>query len=189
MTKVQNITGNHTATPAISGKVFAAGTAAANGRHIVCRLRCREIRASANLPGLCEVFARLESASILGGNPARTDTGRFSYFAAQPKEILEFGAGQNDPFGKLQKALAKYKLEKDSDIDLPRGIFRGGWIGYFSYELGRYIERLPAAAVDDIGLPLIRLCFYDRFIAYDHQEESFWLFVLGLPDDAEEPEE
>jgi len=189
MTKVQNITGNHTATPAISGKVFAAGTAAANGRHIVCRLRCREIRASVNLPGLCEVFARLESASILGGNPARTDTGRFSYFAAQPKEILEFGAGQNDPFGKLQKALAKYKLEKDSDIDLPRGIFRGGWIGYFSYELGRYIERLPAAAVDDIGLPLIRLCFYDRFIAYDHQEESFWLFVLGLPDDAEEPEE
>ncbi|OHB84266.1 MAG: hypothetical protein A2Z38_06320, partial [Planctomycetes bacterium RBG_19FT_COMBO_48_8] len=153
------------------------------------RLRCREIRASANLPGLCEVFARLESAAILGGNSARANAGRFSYFAAQPKEILEFGAEQDDPFGKLQKALAKYKLEKDSDINLPKGIFRGGWIGYFSYELGRYIERLPAAAVDDIGLPLFRLCFYDRFIAYDHQEESFWLLALELPDDAGEPEE
>ena len=189
MTKVRNLTRNHTTAPAMSGKVVVAGTAAANGQRVVCRLRCREIRASANLPGLCEVFAQLESASILGGNSARADAGRFSYWAAQPKEILEFGAGQDDPFGKLQKALAKYKLEKDSDINLPKGIFHGGWIGYFSYELGRYIEKLPAAAIDDIGLPLIRLCFYDRFIAYDHQEESLWLLALGLPDDAEEPEE
>ena len=160
-----------------------------NTPHPICRLRYREIRASANLPGLCEVFAQLESASILGGNPARADTGRFSYFAAQPKEIFQFRAGQDNPFGKLQKVLTKYKLEKDSDIDLPKGIFLGGWIGYFGYELGRYIEKLPAAAVDDLGLPLIRLCFYDRFIAYDHLEESFWLLALGLPDDAEKPED
>jgi len=189
MTKVQNITKNHTTAPALSRKIVAAGTAAANNRRTVCRLRCRKIHASANLPGLCEVFARLESASILGGNPARADAGRFSYFAAQPKEIFEFEAVQDDPFGKLQRVLSKYILEKDSDINLPKGIFRGGWIGYFSYELGRYIEKLPATAIDDIGLPLIRLCFYDRFIAYDHLEESFWLIGLELPDDAEEPEE
>ena len=189
MTKVQNLTRNYTSAPAMTGKVVMAGTAATSGRSIVCRLYFREIRASANLPGLCEVFARLESASILGGNSARADAGRFSYWAAQPKEILEFGAGQDDPFGKLQKALAEYKLDKDSDINLPKGIFRCGWIGYFSYELGRYIEKLPAAAIDDIGLPLIRLCFYDRLIAYDHLEESFWLIALELPDDTEGPEE
>ncbi|HUT46513.1 MAG TPA: anthranilate synthase component I family protein [Sedimentisphaerales bacterium] len=160
-----------------------------NAPHFVCRLRCREIRASANLPGLCEVFARLESASILGGNPARADAGRFSYWAAQPKEILEFRTGQDDPFGKLQRALIKYKLEEDCRSNLPKGIFSGGWIGYFSYELGRYIEKLPAAAIDDIGLPLIRLCFYDRFIAYDHLEENFWLIALELPDEAERPED
>jgi len=161
----------------------------AKDKLILCRLHRRIVCALANLPGLSEVFSRLESASIIGGNSARTDAGRFSYFAAKPKEIFEFGAGQDDPFGKLQKALAKYKLDKDSDINLPKGIFRGGWIGYFSYELGRYIERLPAAAVDDIGLPLIRLCFYDRFIAYDHLEKSFWLIALELPDDVEGPEE
>ncbi len=189
MTKIQNITRNHTTTSTTARKVVVAGTAATNVRRIVCRLHCREIRASANLPGLCEVFARLESASILGGNSARANAGRFSYWAAQPKEILEFRTGQVAPFGKLQRALAKYKLEKDIDINLPKGIFRGGWLGYFSYELGRYIEKLPAAATDDIGLPLIRLCFYDRFIAYDHLEESFWLIALELSDDAEKPEE
>jgi para-aminobenzoate synthetase component 1 len=189
MTKVQNLKRNYTTKPTMTRKVVAAGTAATNGRRIVCRLHCREIRALANLPGLCEVFAGLKSASIIGGNSARAAAGRFSYWAAQPKEILEFGAGQNDPFGKLQRALAKYKLEKDSNLNLPKGTFRGGWIGYFSYELSKYIEKLPAAAVDDIVLPLIRLCFYDRFIAYDHQQESFWLIALDMPDDTEEPEE
>jgi len=189
MTKVRNLTRNYTTAPATTSKVVVAGTAAMNAPHFVCRLRCREIRASANLPGLCEVFARLESASILGGNPARADAGRFSYWAAQPKEILEFRTGQDDPFGKLQRALIKYKLEEDCRSNLPKGIFSGGWIGYFSYELGRYIEKLPAAAIDDIGLPLIRLCFYDRFIAYDHLEENFWLIALELPDEAERPED
>jgi para-aminobenzoate synthetase component 1 len=158
-------------------------------KHILCRLHCRIVCASANLVGLSEVFARLESASIIGSNVARADADRFSYWAAKPIEILEFKAGQDDPFGKLQRALVKYKLEEDRRSNLPKEIFCGGWIGYFSYELGRYIEKLPATAIDDIGLPLIRLCFYDRFIAYDHLEENFWLIALELPDEAEKPED
>jgi len=66
---------------------------------------------------------------------------------------------------------------------MPSGMFCGGWVGYFSYELGRYIERLPETAVDDFGMPLIRLCFYDRFIAYDHKEGVFRLVGLELPGD------
>ncbi len=161
----------------------------AKDKLILCRLHCRKVWASANLPGLSEVFTRFESASIIGGNTAKTDTDRFSYWAADPKDVFEFRAGQKDPFGKLQRALAKYELEKDCKSSLPKGIFRGGWIGYFSYELGRYIERLPATTIDDIGVPLIRLCFYDRFIAYDHIEESFWLIALQLPGDIEGPED
>jgi hypothetical protein len=53
----------------------------------------------------------LESASILGGNSARADAGRFSYWAAEPRETFEFHAGQARPFEKLQNALARYKLE------------------------------------------------------------------------------
>ena len=68
-------------------------------------------------------------------------------------------------------------------------MFRGGWIGYFGYELGRYIERLPEKAVDDVPLPLIRLCFYDRFIAYDHHSGLFWIVALELPGDSESPED
>ena len=144
-----------------------------------------------DLPGLSEVFAGLESPSILGGNTARSETGRFSYWAAEPREVFEFHAGRERPFEKLHKALTRYRLEdcQSNRTDRPpQGMFSGGWIGYFSYELGRYIEKLPENAVDDVQVPLIRLCFYDKLIAYDHIEKNYWLIALQFPDEAEEIE-
>jgi para-aminobenzoate synthetase component 1 len=182
---------------------MTTGTVAKTDKYILCKLHYKKICTPVNLPGLSEVFARLESASILGGNTAKTDADRFSYWAAEPKEIFEFRAGQKDPFGKLQKNLAKYKLEQDPRLkpalkrsegtqdsrpELPKGIFCGGWIGYFSYELGRYIERLPETTIDDLQMPLIRLCFYDSLIAYDHIEKVCWLIALQLPNDSQKPE-
>ena len=155
---------------------------------VPCELYCRRIRAAADLPALNEVFARQKSASILGGNVARANAGRFSYWAADPKEVFEFKPGQAEPFAKLQRILTKYRIGGSSHApaEWSEGeIFRGGWIGYFSYELGRYIEKLPVTAVDDIQMPLVRLCFYDRVIAYDHIDGDFWLFALELPGDIE----
>ena len=161
---------------------MTTGAVAANKKSILCKLHCKKIRTSVALPALSEILAGLESPSILGGNISKKDADRFSYWAAEPKEIFEFLAGQDDPFTKLQRALEKYKLERDcqgNHTGLPlRGIFCGGWIGYFSYELGRYIERLPETTIDDIKMPLIRLCFYDKVICYDHIEKDFWLIAL-----------
>jgi para-aminobenzoate synthetase component 1 len=189
MTKVRDYKSIRIAKSGMTQKTVAAGIPASDIRRVVCRLHYRSLRTSVNLPGLSEVFSRLESASIIGGNASRADAGRFSYWAAQPTEIFQFDESQDNPFGKLHKALVKYKLGKDGENNLPKGIFRGGWIGYFGYELGRYIEKLPATTVEDIGLPLIRLCFYDRFVAYDHLEGNFWLLALELPDDAERPKD
>ena len=113
----------------------------------------------------------------------------FSYWAAEPRETFEFDANANEPFEKLERLLARYTVGNPGPAQLPKSLFAGGWIGYFSYELGRYIERLPQTVVDDFALPLIRLCFYDRLIAYDHRHETFWLVALELPDDTETPEE
>ncbi len=174
-----------------------------------CTLYYKRLHLPIDLSALSETFAALKSPSILGGNPAKAHAGRFSYWAAEPREVFEFRAGQKDPFEKLHGVLNKYKLEnpainrgakrlapKSFDLaqdrfiwGLPKGIFCGGWIGYFSYELGRYIERLPETTIDDLKMPLIQLCFYDRLIAYDHIEGDFWLIALHLPGDSESPEE
>ncbi len=158
-------------------------------RSAVCKLKCKKMRVNVNLPGLSEVFAGLRYASILGGNPSKKEADRFSYWACEPKEVFEFQTGQEEPFVQLQNALTKYRLEKNLTCDLPKGMFCAGWVGYFSYELGRYIERLPETTIDDLGMPLIRLCFYDRVIAYDHLEGEFWLIALEVPNDAEKEEE
>ncbi|MCP4261151.1 MAG: anthranilate synthase component I family protein [Planctomycetes bacterium] len=171
---------------------MTAGAVAKTDNFILCKPHCKEIHASIDLPALSERFANLKSASILGGNSAKADADRFSYWAAEPREIFEFKTGQKDPFGKLQKVLNKYKIEdhKGNHTGLPlQGMFCGGWIGYFSYELGRYIEKLPETTTDDLQMPLIRLCFYDRLIAYDHIEGTFWLIALELPDDCEKPQD
>ena len=165
-------------------------TTGKTNKTVPCKLYCRRIGESADLPAVSEVFARLHSVSILGGNAARTNAGRFSYWAAEPKEMFEFRDGQTEPFEKLREVLAKYKIEnrQGNHRALPmQGMFCGGWVGYFSYELGRYIEKVPATAVDDIAAPLIRLCFYDRLVAYDHVEKCFWLIALELPGEVERP--
>jgi para-aminobenzoate synthetase component 1 len=162
---------------------------------ILCKLHYKKICTLIDISALSEVFVGFKSASILGANPSKTNADRFSYWAAEPKEIFEFCAGQKDPFEKLHRVLNKYQLELDAirdtryaETELPKGMFLGGWVGYFSYELGRYIEKLPETTIDDLGMPLVRLCFYDRFIAYDHVEKACWLITLQLPDDGEEPE-
>ncbi len=156
---------------------------------VLCKVFYKKICTSIDLAALSEAFARQRLASILGGNPAKKDAGRFSYWTAEPKEIFEFRPKQKEPFAKLHKVLNKYKLSDNPSDKLPRGIFAGGWIGYFGYELARYIEKLPQGTIDDLQLPLIRLCFYDRLIAYDHIENAFWLIAVQLPTDSQQPQE
>ncbi|MHC4519373.1 MAG: aminodeoxychorismate synthase component I [Planctomycetota bacterium] len=104
--------------------------------------------------------------------------------------MFEFRSGRGDPFEQLERRLGKYRpVESASNQPtLPDGLFCGGWIGWFGYELGRYIERLPQTTADDLAMPLIRLCFYDRLLAYDHRCQTFWLVALEMPDDSESPE-
>jgi len=223
---MQDTKQSQTAKKRISNKARFASLAmtdkavtAKQDKSIGCRLHYKKVRASIDLSALSDIFAGLKSVSILGGNPAKADADGFSYWAAEPREIFEFWAGQEDPLGKLQKTLDKYKLDScpldfvwdklrrndkkeeilhfaQNDIytdKMPKGIFCGGWIGYFSYDLGRYIE--PSAfggeqtTIDDIVMPLIRLCFYDKVICYDHTEEVFFLIALEIPDDVEKPAE
>jgi len=164
---------------------MTTGAVAAHKKSRRCNLHSKTIRAPVSLGALSEVFAGLKHTSIIGGNAAKKDADRFSYWAAEPKDVFEFRAGEKAPFRKLQQVLEKYRLEKGPNCNLPKGVFCGGWVGYFAYELGRYIEKLPVTTIDDLDMPLIRLCFYDRVICYDHLEDEFLLFAAEVPGDSE----
>lgn len=55
----------------------------------------------------------------------------------------------------------------------------GGWVGYFSYDTVRYVEKkkLPfsSAPTDDRNLADIHLGLYDDVIVFDHVEKVSWL--------------
>jgi para-aminobenzoate synthetase component 1 len=142
---------------------------------VPCKPHFCQVEADVSLPSLSEVVAGKPLAAILGGNES---VDGWSVFAAGPVEVFEFSLQQKDPFEKLLTALSKYQLDSASKKQIPPGVFSGGWIGYFGYELGRFIEKLPAAAVDDLGFPIIRLGFYDKAILFDHKRGQYTLVAL-----------
>jgi para-aminobenzoate synthetase component 1 len=155
----------------------------------ICRLHYRKINTDIDLACISEAVSKLPNPTILGGNTSKEKADGFSYWMASPKEVFEFNSGQKNPLEKLQKTLKGLDSRfRGNDNELPEGIFTGGWVGFFGYELGRYIEPIPAKN-DDLQMPLIRLCFYDRLIACDHRNNVFFLIALELDDDNETPQQ
>ncbi|MHC5059636.1 MAG: anthranilate synthase component I family protein [Planctomycetota bacterium] len=150
-----------------------------------CKLHYRSVVSSATLPAVSQVVSEKRYPSIIGGNESVAGRNRYSIWAAQPRDVLQFKDGSKGPLGQLQRALDKYRLEDTNKSELPGGLFQCGWIGYFGYELNGYIEKLPKTAVGDIDIPLIHLCFYDRAICYDHVEKRWWLVAVEMADDSE----
>lgn len=53
--------------------------------------------------------------------------------------------------------------------------FTGGAIGFFGYDLLQYYEKLPAHAMDDLGMDDIRFMFCDQVIVFDHVKQQIML--------------
>ena len=66
------------------------------------------------------------------------------------------------------------------DVDLPAatqsGVFGGGWIGVWGYQLGRLVEELPPPADRPVPQPHARVAFYDRVLRLT--DGVWWLEAL-----------
>lgn len=164
---------------------------------LTLRLGWREL---SRPPSMEEVFHRLAHtpyACFLDSSLLMERLGRYSFIGYQPFLVLSTrghrcqwltreGSGwetEENPFTALRRALRSFRLVGAEAVEtavLPP--FTGGGMGYLAYELGRYIERLPGRAVDDLGLPELCFAFYDRVLAHDHSEGRTWLFLLHPQD-------
>ena len=125
------------------------------------------LRALADLPGAFLLHSGLRSAG---------PRARWSLFGAEPFALFRGGdAAASAAWRRLAAAGAPGAFD---DHGAP---FRGGAVGYWAYDFGRRLERLPALAADDLGLPDFVLALYDVVGAFDHADGSAWLFSSGLP--------
>jgi para-aminobenzoate synthetase component 1 len=141
---------------------------------IRCTPHFKSVDTAVSIAALTRIVSRQPRSAILGGNSA---VERFSIFAANPVTTDSFCERQGDPLRWLEQTLNRYQLTAPDNHPMQE-IACPGWIGYFSYDLGRYIERIPALAKDDLQMPLIDLVFYDAMIVYDHRSNQIWLTAV-----------
>ncbi|KAL8516345.1 hypothetical protein ACS0TY_014849 [Phlomoides rotata] len=121
-----------------------------------------------------------------------SSVGRYSVIGAQP--TMEIVAKENmvttvdhlngwkkeefvdDPMVIPRRIMEKWKPQR---IDELPEIFCGGWVGYFSYDTVRYVEKkkLPfsKAPADDRNLPDVHLGLYDDVVVFDHVEKTAYV--------------
>ena len=119
---------------------------------------------------------KLGRYSFIGGDPflvLKSRGSEITLLSGDKKEVR-----QGNPFDVAGELLETYALE-GCTADIP---FAGGAVGYFSYDLCHFIERLPTTAVDDLQLPECYLAFYASAIAVDHLYGKTYLMATGFPE-------
>jgi len=91
--------------------------------------------------------------------------GRYSFIGTEPSLILTTGRKNPvDPLLLVEKEFSR--LQPVSVAGLPR--FHGGMVGYLSYEVAGYFERLPSPDRDPLGLAESMLMLTDTILVFDH---------------------
>ena len=82
---------------------------------------------------------------------------------------------EGDIFAVLRDALGGHKPARLAGLPP----FTAGAVGFFAYDDVRQIERLPARAKDELGIPDACLLFFDEVLAFAHVRKEIWLIVTA----------
>ncbi len=107
---------------------------------------------------------KIASFSFIANNPSliiKSRGRKIEKISRQKREIIEV---KTDPLDEIKKILSEYKFVKMPG--LPR--FCGGLVGYLSYDMVRFFEKLPDKNKDDLNLPDSCFLLTDTLIIFDH---------------------
>lgn len=119
-------------------------------------------------------------------------TGHHAYIAPEPAAIIapdRSGDSLGDGWTGLERALAATSGGRAiGDAVMNSGLppFRGGIIGYFGYELGRHLERLPRPHDAGTDLPEMIAGLYDTVAAFDCRSRRAWVIAQDWKQDWEQ---
>jgi anthranilate synthase component 1 len=137
-------------------------------------------------------FTDEENFFLLESAEAAERFGRYSFLGFDPKRTLSYRNGiytvvdadgvrevaAKDPFRGLAEIVGRKSVAPLPNLPA----FVGGAVGYFSYDAVRYLERLPDAPPDDLGVPEAYFAVTDTLIVFDHLRHK--VLVISLVDAA-----
>jgi len=108
-------------------------------------------------------------------------TARYSFVGTEPFLILRTKGRrveihrqgshqvlQGFPLTFLKNLLDEFSIPKTEG----RSTFSGGAVGFFSYDIVRFFEKLPRLALDDLNCPDLLFMFTDTVIVFDHEQKT-----------------
>ncbi len=150
-----------------------------------------EITSTASPSDVFERFYDETYSCFLDSGMDSSRLGRYSFIGIDPFLVMKSRGNeidlswkesrqieQGNPFDVLGRLLETYKIDP-----LPAPVtFLGGAIGYLSYDLCHFIERLPTTAKNDLDFPESYFAFYDIIFAFDNLKKKTYIVSTGFPE-------
>ena len=122
----------------------------------------------------------------------RTVRGRYTIIGADPDKIWEFNGKKVHIIQKGKKRLVKSspynylrKLIESFNFPLPKNAppLSSLLVGYFSYDIIRYIEKIPDRCLEDLKIPDIRLMRPKTIIIHDNLLKKVYFIINCFGDE------
>ncbi len=118
--------------------------------------------------------------------------GRYTIIGADPDKIWEFNNNKIHLFTNKKKRIIKEipyvylkKIIENFKFPLPKKLppLSSLLVGYFSYDIIRYIEKIPNNCVNDLHIPDIRLMRPKTLIIYDNLVKKIYFIINCFSDE------
>jgi anthranilate synthase component I len=137
-------------------------------------------------------FLNQKNSFIFESVEKRRIRGRYTILGANPDKIWELNKNKIYLFTKENKELIKKKpyiflkeLIENFNFSIPKNIppLSSLLVGYFSYDIIRYIEKVPDKCLDDLKIPDVRILRPKTLIIYDNQLKKIFFIINCFSDE------
>jgi len=156
---------------------------------LFCSAKCKSSKIIENL---IDNFLVKKNSFIFESVEKRRIKGRYTIIGADPDKIWEFNNNkiylfknnnkkiiEQDPYNYLKKLIENFKFPLPKNLPPLSSLL----VGYFSYDIIRYIEKIPNNCVNDLKMPDVRLMRPKTLIIYDNLVKKIYFIVNCFKDE------
>ncbi len=118
--------------------------------------------------------ARGTRTAFLDASSEREGEGRFSILGWRPSRTLRWPVGARGAIDGVRRFIGPRRMAPDPSCPVP---YRGGFMGWIAYDVGRHVERLPDRHGPSPGVPDFVIGEFEAFVVEDRRDER--LFMTG----------